>query len=101
MSLLASNTCKCCSSEGIAIENGLASSLTEAGPRLNRWTIARRVGSDRAWKTRSRLVLWLGMCLSMADPGKVCQPRLGDHLSNFDSDVGQPERRLRRMSAQL
>src|SRR5262245_40196954 len=47
--------------------NGLAISLTEAGPRLRRYTMARRVGSDSAWNTRSRAVDWLGICLSIVN----------------------------------
>src|SRR5262245_47685796 len=47
--------------------NGLAISLPEAGPRLRRYTMARRVGSDSAWNTRSRVVNWLGICLSIVN----------------------------------
>ena len=35
------------------ISKGLASSLTEAGPRVRRSTMPRRDGSDSAWNTRS------------------------------------------------
>jgi hypothetical protein len=38
---------------GSDMASGRASSLTEAGPRLSRSTMDRRVGSARAWKTWS------------------------------------------------
>lgn len=38
---------------GSDISSGLASSLTDTGPRIRRSTIARRVPSASAWNTRS------------------------------------------------
>src|ERR1039457_733562 len=40
---------------------GLARSETDKGPWLSLSTMARRVGSPRAWKTRSTCLLWLGI----------------------------------------
>src|ERR687887_2628482 len=54
----------CCTTDGSDIGSGRASSLTEAGPRLNRSTMTRRLGSASAWKTRSMLSP-PGRCLSM------------------------------------
>src|SRR5687768_13019901 len=45
--------------------SGWASSLTEAGPRLSLSTIARRLGSASAWKTRSSAAPWLSIRLSV------------------------------------
>src|SRR5918999_2101122 len=45
----------CCTTAGSDIGSGRASSLTEAGPRLNRSTMTRRLGSASAWNTRSML----------------------------------------------
>src|SRR5215208_2935920 len=45
----------CCTTAGSDIGRGRASSLTEAGPRLKRSTMTRRLGSASAWKTRSML----------------------------------------------
>src|SRR4051794_28415262 len=44
------------------MSNGAASSLTVAGPRMRRWTMARRVRSERAAKVRSKYrstTIWL------------------------------------------
>ena len=38
---------------GSAMSNGRASSLTDAGPRASRSTIARRLPSPSAWNIRS------------------------------------------------
>lgn len=46
-------TWMCCTTAASVMSNGLAKSLTRAGPRLNLSTIARRVGSARARKLRS------------------------------------------------
>src|SRR6266508_3056240 len=46
---LVSSTCRCWTTAGRDMGSGPASSLTEAGPRLNRSTIVRRVGSESAW----------------------------------------------------
>jgi hypothetical protein len=43
-----SKTDRCCTTVGSAIANGLASSLTDAGPRDNRSTMARRLLSASA-----------------------------------------------------
>jgi len=59
-----SSTARCCITAGSDMENGRARSLTEAGLRASRSTIARRVGSASAWKARSRGDGWLSMCLS-------------------------------------
>jgi hypothetical protein len=48
-----SSTARCCITAGSDMASGFARSLTEAGPRASRSTIARRVGSARAWKARS------------------------------------------------
>src|SRR4029077_7168514 len=50
-----SSTPRCWVTVGSAIANGLASSLTEAGPRDSRSTMARRLLSPSAWNTSSRL----------------------------------------------
>ena len=49
-----SSTPRCCTMLGSAMSNGRASSLTEAGPRESRSTIARRLPSPSAWNMRSR-----------------------------------------------
>jgi hypothetical protein len=46
---------------GSDIGSGRANSLTDAGPRLSRSTIARRVGSARALNTLSSSGIWLSM----------------------------------------
>ena len=43
----------CCTTAGSDIASGAASSLTDAGPRLSRATMERRLGSASAWKARS------------------------------------------------
>ena len=53
---LASSTCTCCTTAASDMSSGCASSLTDAGPRVSRSTIRRRLGSARAWKTRPRKV---------------------------------------------
>src|SRR5882672_10203524 len=65
-SLLASSTCRCWTTAGSDIASGLASSLTEAGPRVSRSTMTRRDGSASAWNTRSRGTDWLSIYLSIA-----------------------------------
>jgi hypothetical protein len=45
--------------------SGLASSLTDAGPRLSRSTMSRLLGSDSAWNTRSSLAVWLSTYLTI------------------------------------
>ena len=45
---------------------GWANSLTEAGPLLSRSMTDRRVGSARAWKIESKLVVLLGIYLSIS-----------------------------------
>jgi hypothetical protein len=62
---LDSNNWRCCSTDGSDIASGCASSLTDAGPRLNRSTMIRRVGSASAWNMRSRDASWLSICLSI------------------------------------
>src|SRR5438270_259900 len=59
-------TCRCWSTAGSDMESGCASSPTEAGPRHNRSTIARRVGSASAWKTPSSAACWLSMFLTIS-----------------------------------
>ena len=44
---------RCCTTAESDMSSGLASSLTDAGPRHSRSTMIRRVGSASAWKTRS------------------------------------------------
>jgi hypothetical protein len=44
---------------------GRANSFTEAGLRINRSTMLRRLGSTSAWNTWSRLSPWLGMYLTI------------------------------------
>ncbi|CFP59290.1 Uncharacterised protein [Bordetella pertussis] len=46
-----SRTSRCCENEGRAMLNGRASSLMAADPWHRRSSTARRVGSDKAWKT--------------------------------------------------
>jgi hypothetical protein len=46
--------------------SGSASSLTDAGPRISRSTMSRRVESASAWKTRSKRP-WLSMCLTIVE----------------------------------
>src|SRR5258707_2148628 len=58
---LSSNTCKCCTTAARVMSRGSANRETDMGPWLSLSTIARRVGSPRAWKTRSMLTFWLGM----------------------------------------
>ena len=43
----------CCTTAGSDMASGSASSLTEAGPRLSRTTIERRLGSASAWNALS------------------------------------------------
>src|SRR5450755_3173777 len=62
---LASRTLRCWTTADSVMSNGLANSLTDAGPRHSRATTARRVGSPSAWNMRSRGVDWLSMCLSI------------------------------------
>lgn len=45
-----SNTARCCITDGKDIGRGRASSLTGAGLRVSRATMARLAGSARAWK---------------------------------------------------
>jgi dihydrofolate reductase len=62
---LASSTWRCWTTAGSDIVSGRASSLTEAGPRLNRSTIRRRLGSASAWNIRSSWGLWLSTSLTI------------------------------------
>ena len=55
---------------GSAIANGLASSLTEAGPRDSRSTMARRLLSPSAWNTWSSPT-YLGTYLSISGSGSA------------------------------
>jgi len=48
ISPLASSTCRCCMTAAKVMSKGLARSVTVAGLRLSRSTIARRVGSTKA-----------------------------------------------------
>ena len=60
-----SSTSRCCANEGNAMSKGSASSVIPASPRLSRSMTARRVGSERAWKTRLICTDWLGICLTI------------------------------------
>src|SRR3989454_9548408 len=59
---LASSTATCWRTAGSDIANGCASWLTYAGPGPSRSPIARRVGSERAWNTRSSCGCGLSIC---------------------------------------
>ena len=50
-----SSTLRCLEIAGWLMANGSASSMTEASPCASRARMARRVGSDSAWKVASRL----------------------------------------------
>src|SRR5262245_41416126 len=63
----ASSTPRCCTTVGMAKSNGRATSLTDAGPRARRSTIARRLPSPSARNTWSRSARYLGTYLSIAD----------------------------------
>lgn len=63
---LASSTWTCWSTAARDISSGPASSLTEAGPRLSRSIMLRRLGSASAWNTRSSVAPWLTTHLSIA-----------------------------------
>jgi hypothetical protein len=47
---------------GSEVLNGAAREVTVASPRVSRASMARRVGSARAWKTRSS---WVGELLTI------------------------------------
>jgi hypothetical protein len=51
-----SSTARCCITAGSDMASGRLSSLTDAGLAASRSTIARRVGSARAWNARSSVV---------------------------------------------
>ncbi len=53
---LFSSTCRCCTTAASVIARGFARSDTEIGPSLSLSTSARRVGSPRAWNTRSTFI---------------------------------------------
>ena len=54
---------------GSEVLKGAASSVTVASPRPSRPSRARRVESDRAWKTVSSRGDWLTMWLNIVEPG--------------------------------
>ncbi len=75
---LASSTCTCCTTAASDMLSGLASSLTDAGPRLSRSTMRRLLGSDSAWNTRSSVAVWLSMYLTIV---------LGTSPDSIDADT--------------
>jgi hypothetical protein len=75
---LSSSTGMCLSSVGMAMVSGANNALTAAGRRVSCITMARRVGSDRAWKTRSSGSSWLAIWLTMYDP------KIGVRITELD-----------------
>src|SRR3954454_15525924 len=67
MTPASSSTFRCCITAGRDIASGSASALTDGGLRTSRSTIARRVGSASAWKTRPTPSNpdWLGTYLTI------------------------------------
>ena len=62
----ASSTRRCWSTAASVMVNPTASSEAERGPAVSRSSIARRVGSARAWNARSSCRSWSSMCFSKA-----------------------------------
>ncbi len=58
---LSSSTCRCCTTAARVMASGSARRDTEIGPWLTFCTMARRVGSPSAWKTRSMSIFKRGM----------------------------------------
>src|SRR5436190_8322379 len=83
-----SSTFRCCITAGRDIASGWASALTGAGLRTSRSTIARRVGSASAWKTRPTRSNpdWLGTYLTIV--GRIEKVK---YLLNYSGDAAVHE----------
>ena len=68
--------------------SGRASSLTEAGPRLNRSTISLRLGSASAWNTRSSVAPWLSIRFSVSARRSIVKCRLNYWVGAAASQPG-------------
>jgi len=95
----ASSTSKCCITAGSDMAKGRASSLTEAGLRISRSTIFRRVGSASDWNTWSSRRDWLGTHLSICLAPPIVKHHVNYRCTGCDcpqiesDDVDQMTRR--------
>src|ERR1700733_11699359 len=63
---LFSRICRCCTTAATVMPSGMAKIVAETGASLSLSTIARRVGSPSAWKTRSMLTFCLGIASGLS-----------------------------------
>ncbi len=97
-----SSTARCCITAGSDMSSGRLSSLTEAGPCASRWTIARRVGSARAWNAWSSGISLLSILLSIIPPiGKQVLYGRSERIIPCRHPRGAPRRRSRECDRHL